>query len=260
MMESPGKSLKKIRESKNISAEEASEKSRIPKKIIAAIEEDRLQDISSVFYARGFVKTYASFLGALEETKVKEFLSTGRKKDDPRLILKDEKARGDWFIKHRRKIGSGIAIIFSAYLLLFGFIHVGRFMKNTSAKYKARAAEKRDSKEKAVAAKAVTLKPAPVSAAVPVSVEKEKKDDVIEIHLKARYNTWIQVVSDGSLVFRGALNKGTSDVWKAKKTIEIELGNAGGVTLMLNGKDLGFPGKKGEKKTLVITRDGVISK
>ncbi|NQV04655.1 MAG: DUF4115 domain-containing protein [Candidatus Omnitrophica bacterium] len=254
MSESLGKTLKKIRESKHISTEEASEKTRIPKKIISTIEDDRLHEISSVFYARGFVKSYAHFLGALEENKVKEFLSTGQKKDATQLLLRDEKVPGDWFLKHKKQIITGILVAFSVWMLLFSLIEVGKFMRNASAKYKARAAERKKDAEKVATVKSI----------LPESVDKkkvpavtEKKSQGFEIEITTRYHTWIQVVSDGVLSFRGSLKKGTRDTWRAKKKIELELGNAGAVILSFNGKDLGSPGKKGEKKILVITEDGV---
>ncbi|NQV03916.1 MAG: helix-turn-helix domain-containing protein, partial [Candidatus Omnitrophica bacterium] len=81
MPESLGKTLKKIRKSKGFSLEEASEKTRIPKNTLSIIEEDRLNEIESLFYARGFVKSYAQFLGAMEDNVVKRYLSGAPKKD-----------------------------------------------------------------------------------------------------------------------------------------------------------------------------------
>ncbi|MFC1621235.1 DUF4115 domain-containing protein [Candidatus Omnitrophota bacterium] len=75
--------------------------------------------------------------------------------------------------------------------------------------------------------------------------------------MTARYNTWIQVMNGKELLFRGILKKGASDSWEAKTRIDLELGNAGGVTLSFNGKNLGIPGKKGEKKTVTVTKDGI---
>jgi len=254
MSESLGKTLKKIRESKHVSIEDASEKTRIPKKIIATIEDDRLSEMSSVFYARGFVKSYAKFLEALEEDKVKEFLSTGQKKDATQLLLKDEKVPGDWFLKHKKQVARGILAAFSVWLLLFSLMQVGKFVRNACARYKTRATERKKDVEKAATVKAILPAPAQEKEE-PALAEKKSKDFQIEII--ARYHTWIQVVSDGVLSFRGSIKKGTSDTWRAKKKIELELGNAGAVTLSFNGKNLGSPGKKGEKKILVITKDGV---
>lgn len=255
MSESLGKILKKIRESKHTSIEDASEKTRIPKKIIATIEDDRLGEISSVFYARGFVKSYAHFLGALEEDKVKEFLSTGQKKDATQLLLKDEKVPGDWFLKHKKQLLRGILAAFSVWILLFSLMHVGRFLRNASARYKARAAERKKDTKKVARVKPILPKSAQKKQARAVT---EKKSQDFQIEVTARYHTWIQVVNDGVLSFRGSIKKGTTDTWRAKKKIKLQLGNAGAVTLSFNGRDLGSPGKKGEKKILIITKDGVV--
>ena len=257
MSESLGKTLKKIRESRHLSLEEVSERTRIPKKIISAIEEDRLHELSSVFYARGFVKTYSQFLGGLEEKAVKEYLSTGQTKAAPQLILKGEKVPGDWFIKHRRHIGAGILAVFSAYILFFSFSQVGKFIKNACANYKTRAVERKAEREKEKAAKVAEIALSKPSKTKEKATTVEVKAKGVEIEVVARYNTWVQVVGDGTLLFRGAIRKGTSDTWSAKKKIELELGNAGGVTLAVNGKDLGVIGKKGEKKTLIVTEDGI---
>ena len=65
------------------------------------------------------------------------------------------------------------------------------------------------------------------------------------------------MVGDGEILFQGIFKRGTSDVWQAEEEIDLELGNAGGVTLKLNEEDIGVPGKKGEKKEVIITKDGI---
>ena len=86
MPETLGKTLKRIRESRHLSIEEVSERSRIPKHIVSTLEEDRLNEIKSVFYAKSFVKTYAVFLGALDEPGIKEYLA--KPAHPPEKILK----------------------------------------------------------------------------------------------------------------------------------------------------------------------------
>ncbi|MDP8229992.1 MAG: DUF4115 domain-containing protein [Candidatus Gorgyraea atricola] len=239
MPESLGKTLKKIRETRQLSIEDVSERTRIPKKIISTIEEDSILKTADPFYARGFIKSYSQFLGALEERIVKEFLSSGEKKPGSQLALKPEKSKSDWFLKHKRQIGLGLVTIFSVYLLAFGFVQVGRFIRNLFTKHKGQAV---------VATPEVASTATSGVAAVAES---------FKVELAARYNTWVQVTSGKELLFRGILKKGASDSWEAKKQIDLELGNAGGVTLTFNGKNLGTPGKKGEKKTLIITKDGI---
>jgi len=257
MPESLGKRLKKIRESKGQSIEDVSETTRIPKKTICSIEDDRLYDIaSSAFYEKSFVTSYAKFLGAQEEQVVKDYLLGKEKKEKPVLVLKGEKLPGDWFFnikKHKRFLGTALLAVFGIWVFFFSFIKVTNFVKNVSIKFNARSAKKEDVK--------VLDEPKLPSSALhkagSETTDSVKKEEV-KLELSAHYNTWIRVISDGELLFQGILKKGTKDTWQAKKEIKLELGNAGGVKLKLNERKLGSPGKRGEKKTIVITKDGMM--
>ncbi|MFH1854728.1 MAG: RodZ domain-containing protein [Candidatus Omnitrophota bacterium] len=266
MPEILGKTLKKAREVKHLSIEEVSERTRIPKKIIRAMEEDRTAEVCSEFYVRGFIRTYAKFLGCEEEKAIKEYLgSSGRKKEKPLLSLDKEKAHGNWFIRHRKNIAIVLLVIFGIWILGLGVTQAGKFLKSVSMKYKTQAAHKKEIKKEA---KKEDKGPKTVKTAAPVKEAKEEKTQEIakadskntegvELEILAHSSTWIQVESDNSLLFKGIFKKGYSDTWRAKKEIRLELGNAGVVTLKLNGKDMGSPGGKGEKKTIVVTKDGI---
>lgn len=265
MPEILGKTLKKAREQKQLSIEEASEKTRIPKKIIRAMEEDRLSEISSVFYARGFVRTYSKFLGAEEAQAVKEYLAgSEKKKEEPRLLLDNEWVPGDWILKYRKKAAIALLAVCGIWALGLGAIQVKKFISNSAARYKVYVTSKKEAKKeravkeqvtRAVSQQRKTVKESPkeTSEAVP-----EKKED-IELEISASVNTLIEVRSEDGLLFTGILKKGTSDIWRAKKEINLDIGNAGGVTLKLNGKGLGHPGKKREKKSITVTKDGMES-
>jgi hypothetical protein len=63
VMDSPGKYLKKERESRNLSLEEVSKSTRIKEHFLRAMEEDRYDLCPSPFYVKGFLTNYARFLG-----------------------------------------------------------------------------------------------------------------------------------------------------------------------------------------------------
>ncbi|MFC1666712.1 helix-turn-helix domain-containing protein [Candidatus Omnitrophota bacterium] len=248
MPESPGKTLKKIREAKQLSIEEVSERIRIPKKIISAIEEDRLQEIASSFYARTFVKSYSQFLGALGEKTVKEYLDGTQKKEKPVLILKGEKVQGEWFIKYKRYIGLSILALFGVWMFFFSLLQIRKFIKYVSTKARVQIARKQEPSSKTKLPDKVTLISTTTSA---------KKIQGFDLEIIARVDTWVHATEDGKLLFKGILKKKQKDVWRAKKEIKLELGNAGGVVLKLNRKNLGPIGKKGQKKEIIITKDGI---
>ena len=63
IMDSPGKFLKKERESRNLSLEEVTKSTRIKKHFLRAMEEDRYDLCPPPFYVKGFLTNYARFLG-----------------------------------------------------------------------------------------------------------------------------------------------------------------------------------------------------
>ena len=72
-MESPGKLLKASRESQNLSLKEVSERTKIREHILKAIEEDRYEILKYPAYLKGFLKTYAKFLGLNPEDIVRGY-------------------------------------------------------------------------------------------------------------------------------------------------------------------------------------------
>ena len=207
MSESVGKTLKRLRESKHLSIEEVSERTRTTKKILSAIEEDRLHEISAPFYAKGFIRSYSQFLGALEQTAIKQYLSGGQKKEGAALtskVQKPDKAASEWdwewLQRYKQHIGAGVVAIFAIWLVFFSFAQLKKFVRSrkvVAASY---------------AAKDVPV-PAPAPAQVAPAVDPGKKEG-IELEITARYNTWIQVTSNGKLLFKGILEKGTVDTWR----------------------------------------------
>ena len=120
MPESLGKILKKIREARHLSIEEVSERSRIPRHIVRILEEDRLNEINSVFYAKSFVKTYAVFLGALHEACVKEYLAMGKKNQE--TVSKPAAVKYIPKVSHKKIVSvfHEIRIVLLLYIRKFG--------------------------------------------------------------------------------------------------------------------------------------------
>jgi len=62
-LDTVGHSLKHAREERNMSLDEASRATKIRKEFLLAIEEDRFEVLPGDVFARGFVRSYADFLG-----------------------------------------------------------------------------------------------------------------------------------------------------------------------------------------------------
>jgi len=265
MPESLGKTLKRIRESKHLSLEEVSERSRISKYIVSTIEEDRLVEIKSPFYAKSFVRTYAAFLGAMNEAGVKEYLAKGAAAQQQVLQKKQETVlrpsvktaqprQIDFSVitKYKRQILAIVIVVLVLWFLSFVVAQAGKFIRNIpKAKHVKAAVVKKEAPKKIENEKPKE----PVK-----EIKKEavvEKIELIELEVTASKNTWLQVTVDGEMTFKGSFKKSNKDIWKAKKEIKLEMGDSGAIKMNLNGKPLNFTGKKGEKKEIVITKDGI---
>jgi cytoskeletal protein RodZ len=278
MLESLGKILKRTRESKHLSIEEVSERSRIPKHIVSTLEEDRLNEIKSVFYAKSFVKTYAAFLGALDETSIKEYLA---KSGQPPTILKpaavpisgtaQQKSLPakempqlgfSCIIKYKNQIIAIIIGVFAFWVLSSAISHVTKFIKNISVKKQnkivksARKGTEQATHQRSERKPLKEKKEETVAVKTPYHKDTGQADEV-EIEVSTSDNTWLRIIGDGELMFTGTFRKGSSDTWKAKREIKLEAGNSGVIKISINGKPASFSGKKGEKKEIIITKDGI---
>lgn len=70
--------------------------------------------------------------------------------------------------------------------------------------------------------------------------------DGAEVSAKMLENCWISVKVDGKNVFEGTVEKGKEMSWQGKESVEIRAGNAGGIQITFNGKDMGTLGEAGQ--------------
>ena len=68
----------------------------------------------------------------------------------------------------------------------------------------------------------------------------------VEVSAKLLENCWISVQVDGQAAFEGTVEKGKEMSWKGKESVEIRAGNAGGIQVTFNGKDMGTLGEIGQ--------------
>ncbi len=95
------------------------------------------------------------------------------------------------------------------------------------------------------------------SAAAPVAAS----GDSLTLEGVATAPVWYNIVMDGKRTETDKIDSGATRVWRASETFRVSLGNAGGLTLTLNGKPLGT---LGQKKTIVknqmIDATGIVKK
>jgi hypothetical protein len=78
----------------------------------------------------------------------------------------------------------------------------------------------------------------------------------VRVELTAAEPVWVSVKSDGRYLFSGLLEPNQSRVVDANATVLLVLGNAGGVSIQLNGKPIGTVGPKGQVRNVQLTSGG----
>jgi len=101
--------------------------------------------------------------------------------------------------------------------------------------------------------------PSPGGAPPPVPVAgapASNPNAAVRVELTADESVWVLARSDGKYLFSGTLGAKESRTIEATSTVLLRLGNAGGVTITLNGKPVGPVGPKGQVRTVQFTSGG----
>jgi cytoskeletal protein RodZ len=106
--------------------------------------------------------------------------------------------------------------------------------------------------------KAQEPKPVPAKTESKSESKSEKKSRRIELTVRATKSGWLQVKTDGQIVFQSMLKKGAAETWSASDEIELSGKNINLLEFELNGKLLGAlgPTDRGAKR-VVFTKDGL---
>lgn len=271
-LKSAGAFLKEMRESKNISQEEAAKATHIHLSVLKNLEADDYSAISPV-YARGFLRLYAEYLGVSKDEVMERFQDVSQTQKKSRVIIPSapKEASGpvgpNIFSQALTLIKAVdyrvFVILVLVVLVIMGF---GKIKKMRSQRpVKARTAVVQAEKPKAVkpAAPAAKKEPAVASAkekpaAVSVKQTSVTPRERVVLVVRAKAKTWLQVKVDGKTVFQNVLNRGSAESWTADKKIEMTIGNAGSVELELNGRILEKIGRPGQTlKNVTVTREGL---
>lgn len=93
--------------------------------------------------------------------------------------------------------------------------------------------------------------------AQPAGDQAAAKPDDLKLEVKALETTWLQIIVDDSVAREFTFESGTTQRWQAKDKFKLRIGNAAGVRLVLNGRDLGKLGNSGQVIKFDLTEAGI---
>ncbi len=219
--------LRRAREGLSLTQEEAAARARLPLRYIRALEGDQPALVPDESYLIPYLRQYASLLKLPPGELIPLLLSETRQprvRRPPELASQPRVRRRRWFV----------AVIVAA-LASGGF-----FLSRWHAEQRLRSP---------LAAPSPVMVFTPAVSASPAAsraLEYPETPALDRLTISAREQTWLAVSVDGGPEQTMILQTGEERSWQAKERFTLSVGNAGGVTLTINGMAQPPLGARGE--------------
>lgn len=226
-MDNVSNMLKEARLAKGLSLEDAEAATSIRKLYLEAVENGEFEKIPGDVFAKGIIRTYGNFLGlnGPDLVNIYKAQSSGLTKEAvaPKPIRMVEKISVSPHIKPERvSSGNWLSYIVVLALVIVVAGGIAWFMNTDSSQNITAEQPVQQSTETASGQ----------TAAKPVY-------DGVNLELKCLTDRcWMEVMSDGEVVFSGIMEEGQQQSFKAKDNISVHYGNIGAMQITVNGETL----------------------
>ena len=259
-----GEYLRSHREQSGLTLDEIAEITRISPAQLTALEEECFELLPGGVFNVSFARQFARVVGADEEQAAQmlkaatnttpdlPFADTLEERRDPFLPDGPASRLAEILGGYLRENGGTLTTVGVGALLLIGGFYSyeaweqKRETDRVEAARLAEVVEETKAAEEAVIPAKLTPEPAPAKPAAP-----------IDLHLEVLDTVWIRVAADGKRVLEGIYSAGPLEPIRANDAVTMKVGNAGGVKLQLNGKDVPPIGPRGHVRSLRVTPEGI---
>jgi len=234
-----GETLRAARRQQRLSLADAAAETRVRETYLAALEEEQFATLGGDVYVKGFLRSYAKYLGIDPDPLVDTYRREHERPDEPpSLAPAAQPAMHAPSVRLPQPviIGGGIVLV----LLLLIFIG-SRGGPGTEF-------------DPAPAAASPSALPTPGAQASPRPDDESESEggdselgelDEVELVLEIEDLSYLMVSADGKTVYEGE-ESSDEQSYEASEELAVVIGNAGGVRVEVNGEDQGFLGDDGE--------------
>jgi cytoskeletal protein RodZ len=259
-----GAGFRKARESSGLALDKIAADTRISSRFLTAIENEDFHLLPGGVFNRGFIRAYAERIGLDPEQALADYDRMSIAVEEPvENLQKVERASMRRSERNLYPIAAGILL-----LLVAVFYIVTRNGTTGSA-----------AETPAPAAVVKPAAPAPAPEPPPAPVEENQTPQIAEaapppttpvpsspapqptapkatalvLDINVKDLTWIKVATDGTVVLADNLQAGTMQHFTAGSRIDVQIGNAAGASLKINGRDVPSLGQSGVVREFTIT-------
>ena len=245
-----GEEFRSAREARGLSLSDVAERLHIRSVYLAAIEDEDWRAIGAPVYVRGFMRTYARFLGLDAEDAVARFAAVAPAAPGTAAPRVDERPRERGAARDRSSpsIVAILAVLVAIGVVAYVSYAYVQYRTGNGAPLAAVSAPP-DASEAPVSEASPK---APAEAApVPLVARPATKRG---IHVSVTQTSWLRVAIDGTVVAEGTYPAGTAKSFTGH-VADVRVGNAGGVAVIVDGRPVGKLGHSGD----VVERRFVLS-
>ncbi len=229
-----GEYLRKHREEANLSLKEISLITRIRCEYLKALENEEFEKIPGEVFVRGYIKEFLKTISIEPSEAIRLY----NQQKEARLATQEPLPP-----PHKPRLSPQIILYpLLSLLIIIPMIILYSYDKSSD---KVDGKVKRESKIDRV----VTMIPNPVA---PAEADYTNKH-VLEI--TAIEDTWIFLRIDDNLSYSMILEPGQKRIWTGDRQFLLKVGNAGGIRLTFDGREIGAPGKRGHVVKLTLPQD-----
>jgi len=220
-----GERFRAAREQRGVTLSEVAEHLRIRSVYLAAIEDQNWSAIGAPVYTRGFLRTYARYLGLDPEEAVAEFNAASGQAPPGATVARPQPA------PEYREQRSLRPLLWIAGLVAAGLVGFVIYLYLSPPRNAGAISAAPATASPAVAAPAATQAPTPLP--------------VRTLAIRLTSPSWLRVVVDGNVSIEGTFPAGTSKTFHGKTAL-VRVGNAGGVQISVDGRPQGRLGAAGD--------------
>jgi cytoskeletal protein RodZ len=248
--------LRQARLDRGASLADVEAETRIRRRYLEALEAEDYASLPATVYTRGFIRSYARYLGLDPELALDLYGPARGREERPSLRPATAQLTAARPVS-TRLFALAAVVVLVGLLLIYLWTQYTSFVESISGQEPAAtrlagtATIRVASSPSPVAAVTPTATAAPLAAAPEASPTPERG---IVIEARVTERTWMEVWVDGTSQLQATMQAGAVRSFTAERSIRMRVGNAGGVQVTVNGQPAGPLGDKNQVKDLVWER------
>jgi cytoskeleton protein RodZ len=242
-----GNSLREARHRQQLDLTDVEQATKIRARYLRALEEEAFDVLPAQTYVKGFLRTYADWLGLDGQLYVDEYNSRFGTDEEPREPVVARRTVGV-HQRHARLARRGVLIALGAIAVLCALVIAAFKFSGGGDK-----------------AQIPNLGPTTATTTAPKTQKKETRKRVVRpakvrfFVLAANGPSWMDVrnySSNGRTLFTGTVDKGQSHGWTARR-LWINFGSPSNVKVVVNHRVVAIPGG-GASVAVLVTPTGIV--